>query len=498
MKTVIVLPNQLFEDNKLIDKNTTVYIYEHPTYFTLFKYHKLKLILHRSSMKYYEDYLIKKYKCHVTYIDFNKEDTFRKIFNNNIRIDIYDPVDHDAMKELKNLSKGNNIELFVHNTPLFLCTVNDLQSYLDNNGKYHQTSFYIWQRKRLNILIDKNQKPVKNKWTFDNENRLPFPENYHQDQQFKINNDKYVKEAQSYVQKHFKNNIGDIDLYLPINYHDVKKHLHTFIKNKLSCFGPYQDAVDKNINFGCHSVLSPLLNIGLITPQYVVDEIIKYYNNHKTILNSVEAIIRQIIGWREMVRFVYMFKHKELIKSNHFNHKRKIPKEWFTGEKITMVPINDIIQKVVKYGYAHHIERLMYLSNFMLLNMYKPTDIYNWFMTFFIDSYNWVMEPNVYAMGQYSTGPLMMTRPYFSSSNYIDKMSSYKKKHGVYAKIIVGDGDYEWYEIWNALYYNFINENKKELSQNYATASSVSHWNNKNNSEKKHLLDIARQYLENY
>lgn len=495
MNIIIVLPNQLFEFNKLINKNSFVYIYEHPLYFTHYKYHKLKLTLHRATMKEYYDHLLTTYHCTVKYLEYtyNISKLFKKLHNK--RVNMFDPVDHDLAKEFKSLSKKNNIELFMYDTPLFICKMNDLTEYLINN-KYHQTTFYIWQRKRLNILLEDN-KPIGGKWTYDTENRLPFPQNFHTDTKFNINNSKYVKNAAIYINTHFKNNPGDnTSFYLPTNYRDSMKHLKKFIKTKLNCFGPYQDSVSKDIIFGCHSVLSPLLNIGLITPNQVITKVLKYYETHKhtTKLSSIEGFIRQIIGWREYMRMVYMFEFKRLTTSNHFNHHRKLNNDWYTAN-INITPINDIIKKVLKYGYAHHIERLMYLGNFMLLSEINPTEIYNWFMIF-IDAYPWVMAPNVYGMSQFSSGFLLSTRPYFSSSNYINKMSDYHRKPS--HKINLDDREYEWYEIWDALYYNFIHNHKKEFAKNYALASAVSHWNNKSKAEQNKLLRIAHKYLTSY
>ena len=244
-----------------------------------------------------------------------------------------------------------------------------------------------------------------------------------------------------------------------------------------------------------------MLNIGLITPQQILTKILHFYENNKktTSLSSIEGFIRQIIGWREYMRMIYMFSHKELIKMNHFNHQKSLSKEWYTGDTQIIV-IDNLINKVIKYGYAHHIERLMYLGNFMLLNEIKPSDTYKWFMVFFIDSYNWVMEPNVYGMSQYSAGHLMSTRPYFSSSNYINKMSNYKKnnKDITHEKIKLNNKEYNWYEIWDALYYNFINNHKKEFSFNYSLANSVANWNKKNHKEQQELLYISKMWLKIY
>lgn len=497
MDVLIILPNNLFENNDLINKNTTVFIYEHPVFFTKYKYHKLKLILHRATMKKYEKYIQQKYKCSVTYLEYDYD--IRKLFKKykNKTIDIFDPTDHDIISEFKKLSKDMNVNLSIHDNPLFICSINDLNDYIDQGGKYHQTSFYIWQRKRLNILVTPNKKPIGNKWTYDTKNRLPYSDNFNKDIIFKSNNDKEVIEAKKYIEIYFKNNPGNTDFYLPIDHNGANKHLDEFIKNRLSCFGPYQDTVSNKIVFGCHSVISPLLNIGLLNPFDVIKKILNYYKKHKSSLSSVEGIIRQIIGWREIIRMMYIFKHNEMISTNHFNHKRKLSNEWYTGET-NIKPIDDLIHKVLKYGYAHHIERLMYLGNFMLLTEIKPTDAFEWFMVMFIDSYQWVMEANIYAMSQYSTGNLLMTRPYFSSSNYIDIMSSYNRKSGEYDQIILNGIEYNWYEIWDALYYNFIKNNKTEFSKNYSTANAVSNWNKKSISDKNKLIKVAKNYLNLY
>lgn len=491
MKVILVLPNQLFENNALIEKGAIVYIYEHPVYFCMYKYHKMKLVLHRASMQQYKDFLEKKYQCKVRYIEFNQK---LDIAANQI-VNMYDPIDYHAIDYLKK----SNIKLKLYDSPLFLTTKKDLQDYLDQGGTFHQTTFYIWQRRRLNILLDSNGKPLGGKWTYDTKNRKPFPKDFPNEKSPKLLKNKYVLEAKEYVDKHFRENIGSQDIYLPIDHVGAKKHLNKFIKEKLDCFGPYEDAVSDKVIFGCHSVLSPLMNIGLLTHEYVIESILKYYyKNTKTVrLESVEAIVRQIIGWANIMHLMYVYNHKQMIEGNYFSNERKLPKSWYNATT-GIAPIDDLINKVLKYGYAHHIERLMYLSNFMLLNEFEPKSVHDWFMQMFIDSYHVFMEPNVYAMGQYSTGPLLMTRPYFSSSNYIDKMSTYKRSKNKYQVINLDDQSYEWYEVWDILYYNFINKHKTVLSKNYSTASAVTHWNNKKEIQKRQILALAKEYFKKY
>ena len=326
-------------------------------------------------------------------------------------------------------------------------------------------------------------KPLFDKWSFDKENRYKFDKNYIENDDIKIINNDYIIEAKKYILKHFKNNFGNVDNFIyPITFDEVKKHFKYFLKNRLSTFGKYQDGVSKNILFGSHSLLSMSLNIGLIDIKYIINKVLKYVDKNN--INSIEGFLRQIIGWRSFVRFIYLFHYEEIIKMNNLNHKNKINNNWYNGTT-NIEPIDFLINKVKDYAYLHHIERLMYIGNFFLLNKINPNDVYIWFMICFIDSYEWVMVANVYCMSQYSNDNnkiSMMNRPYFSSYNYIIKMSDFKKD--------------KWCDIWESLYYNFIKDNINLLKNNYSTAIMVKHWNNKSNEDKNKLINIAINYLK--
>lgn len=495
--SVIILPNQLFENNELLLKYKKIYIYEHPIHFTLFSYHKLKIVLMRSSMKYYVDFIKKKYGSTIKYYEYweNIEDIFRT--NKNKQLHLYDPIDHTIIQNFADLSKKYLVELVIHESPNFMCSKKILKQYIKEKNIIKHSSFYKWCRVKFNILMN-DDKPIGNVWSYDSKNRLPFPHNFEINDTVKKTNNKYIIEAKKYVDKHFKNNNGNYDFfYLPITHEDAKIHFKNFLKNKLECFGPYQDAVSQNNIFGCHSVLSPLINIGLLNPDYIIKKTMEYYNKYNSKIESVEGFIRQIF-WREYVMFIYIFYDNEFNNKNYFNNQKKISNDWYNATT-QIKPIDDLINKVSKYGYLHHIERLMYIGNFMLISNIHPNDVYEWFMSFFIDAISpWVMKPNVYGMSQFSTGPFMMNRPYFSSSNYIQKMSSYKKKINFYPAIILENKKYEWFELWDGLYYNFINKNNKKLSKNYFTANLVNLWNKKDTSSKNKILNLAKKYLDKY
>jgi len=501
-KSIIILPNQLFAENKLIENGCKIFIYEHPVFMTMYKYHKMKLILHRATMKYYEDYLKEKYdkfECKIKYVKYNEN--FDEIIKNTKEIMMYDPVDFYVLDDIMRITKKYKINLKMETSPLFICTTDELNEYNQiraNKNKVRQHDFYIWQRKRLDILMQ-GKTPIKGKWSFDILNRNKFPEDFKEiKMEAETNAKKYIEEATEYVNKNFSKNIGGTELYLPITHKTAKKHFKTFLITKLKCFGKYQDAISENIKFGCHSVISPLLNIGLIDIRYVVEATLKFYEKNKTLIKieSVEGFLRQIIGWREYVRYVYVSRHKELIERNFFNHNKKFSelKPWFNGTT-GIYPVDVVIKKIVETGYAHHIERLMILGNFMLLNQIQPKIIHDWFQMMFIDSYHVFMEPNVYGMSQYSVGDMMMTKPYFSSSNYIFKMSDYRKNDERYSIIKVGDKEFKWFDIWNLLYYFFIYNNQNSLKKNYFTAMYVKQWTRLSVDEKQNIIKYAKKYL---
>ena len=480
MNIFIILPTQLFEYNEYneyLDKMDNIYIIEEPFYFTSKSFHKQKLILHRASMKYYYDKLKKKYK-NIEYIEYDK------IKNNefiNKTIHIYDPVDKPVIEKYRKISQ----KMVIYDTPLFLETRAELEEYRNTNTNkknYYHDNFYKWQRKRLNILLENREKPIGGKWSFDKENRNPYDKNYKEDKIITYSN-KYIEEAKVYIKKNFNNNFGIVEyIYYPITHEEAKLHLNNFIKKKLETFGKYQDGISKDVIFGSHSILSPLLNIGLITPNIIITEVLKYYKSNNKSLISVEAFIRQLIGWRSYVRFIYEYHGEEMKQMNRLNHKRKLSKSWYNNDGTKIRIVDDMINKVKKYGYLHHIERLMIMGNIGLLLQINPKELYDWFMICFIDSYEWVMVPNVYGMSQYSLINIsMMTRPYISSSNYIKKMSDYKKE--------------DWYEKWDALYWNFINNNKEILKKIYAMAMQVKLVEKMENKRLSDYLTIAQKII---
>lgn len=468
----IILPHQLFIDQPVIEKQRKIFLVEHPHFFTKFSFHKQKLIYHRATMK---DYLerIKKSGFKAEYIECDDYAEFSKKIKKN-PIHLVDPIEHDLKKEF------DHFDTTYYESPQFLTPKKFSDEFFKESNHFSQQSFYIAQRKRMQILMS-DGKPMGGKWSFDQENRLKMPKNQVVPPLDLKKPNALVKEALDYVLKKFPKNPGEADCFLPIDHEDSIAWLDDFLINRLELFGAYEDAIVPEESFLFHSVLSPMLNIGLLTPMQVVEKTLEFAKKHHTPLNSLEGFIRQIIGWREFMKITYDHVGKKMRDSNFFHHAYKIPKTFWTGTT-KIIPIDITIKKILKTAYCHHIERLMVLGNFMLLSSFDPKEVYSWFMELFIDAYDWVMVPNVFSMSQYADGGLITTKPYVSSSNYLMKMSQYPKG--------------AWCDTWDAIYWHFIDKHESKFKKNPRMTMMLSLWKKMPEEKKKAFLKTAKSYFE--
>ena len=489
MKAInLIFPNQLFEHSQLLENGFPIFLVEELLFFKHYNFHKQKIAFHRATMKHYEAFLISK-NIEVDYIESSKDiSDIRELipYLKSIgitNISYIDPVDNWLQKRIAKGCLDNSIEKNVYDSPLFLNTKEDLQPFFrSDKKKYHQTSFYTAQRNNRHILIDPDGKPTGGKWTFDAENRKKYPAKKTPPAIQFPDVDSFYKEALEYVDKNFSTNIGQLTtngLY-PTNFKTSKLWFQQFLEQRFLEFGTYEDAIVAENSILNHSVLTPMLNIGLITPAYVIEQSIAFAETNNIPINSLEGFVRQIIGWREFIRGIYESRGSDERTRNFWGFTKKIPKSFYDGTT-GIYPIDQTIKKTLETGYCHHIERLMVLGNFMLLCEFDPDEVYRWFMELFIDSYDWVMVPNVYGMSQFADGGLMATKPYISGSNYLMKMSNYKKG--------------EWQAVWDGLFWRFMDTHRSFFRQNPRLGMLVAMFD-KMPQEKRHKhLENAELYL---
>jgi len=489
MKTVsIIFPHQLFKNSPLLKKEVPIYLVEEFLFFKQLKFHKQKIAFHRATLKKYEQYLIS-LGYEVKYIESTHKLSDIRILIPKLKelgvqqINYIDTVDNWLEKRILKYSKTATITLQQFNNDLFLNTPEELSSFFKKEKKkFHQSTFYTQERKKRNILVDENQKPVGGKWSFDAENRKKYPAKKTPPSIHFPDTDPYHLESLEYVEKHFSDHYGNCtkNKMYPTSFKETEQWLLQFLENRFYEFGTYEDAiVAENIILN-HSVLTPMLNIGLITPKEVIEKTLKYSQENDIPINSVEGFIRQIIGWREFIRGMYITKGTEERTCNFWKFDKKIPQSFYNGTT-GILPVDDTIKKVLETGYCHHIERLMILGNFMLLCEFSPDEVYQWFMELFMDAYDWVMVPNIYGMSQFADGGLMATKPYISGSNYILKMSNYKK------------GD--WQQSWDGLFWNFMDKHRNFFSKNPRLNMLVAMFDKMPVEKKEQHLNNANDYL---
>jgi deoxyribodipyrimidine photolyase-related protein len=490
MKTVnILFPHQLFQESPLFEEKAPFYIVEEYLFFKQYPFHKQKIAFHRATMKRYAHFLQKEKHFEVNYIDSITDISDIRLLISELKrqgvalINYIDPTDKWLQKRLTEACRENGINSKQFDSPLFLNTKAELYNFFrEDKKKYHQTTFYTDQRKKQNILIEEDGKPTGGKWTFDLENRKKYPTKKIPPTILFPAVDDYFEEAKNYVETHFADHLGSLtkqSLY-PTNFEATKSWLQQFFEQRFNEFGIYEDAIVEENSRLNHSILSPMLNVGLITPKEVITHCLLYAKDNNVPINSTEGFVRQIIGWREFIRGVYEARGNEERTTNFWKFKNKIPASFYDGTT-GIVPIDKTIKKVLQTGYCNHIERLMVLGNFMLLCEFDPDEVYRWFMELFIDAYDWVMVANIYGMSQFADGGLMASKPYISGSNYLMKMSNYKKG--------------EWQNVWDGLFWRFMHTHRDFFLSNPRLGMLVRMFDKMPEETQKKHLENGRLYL---
>ncbi len=452
------------------------------------QFHKQKLTFHRASMDAYQKLLISK-GWSVERIVYDGPDSVLDSLCVNLREQGVSRVftselnDFALRQRVLKATSSNGLEFVESAGPGFINSVEENREYRASKKRWYMADFYQWQRKRLGILLD-DGKPMGGQWSFDEENRKKLPKKQLADLPSipQVRRTTNIESCIASVEAQFSTNPGSLDHWLyPTSHGGARRWLERFLCERFEQFGPYEDAIVAKQNWLYHSVLTPMLNIGLLTPEQVVSDALDAAKSNNTPINSVEGFVRQIIGWREFMRATYGDLGVEMRTGNHWNHTRAMPESFYTANT-GIDPVDDVIRRVLSTGYCHHIERLMVLGGFMFLCEIHPDAIYQWFMELFIDSYDWVMVPNVYAMSQHADGGAITTKPYFSGSNYIVKMSHYPKG--------------EWSEIWDALFWRWIAMNQAKLKGNPRWAMMVKNVQRMDAGRLEAHKSRARDYLD--
>lgn len=458
---LLILGNQLFDPSHKSLKSTKfdfVFMREDVELCTHFKYHKQKIALFLMAMRSYADELrAKKFKVEYQELEPSK-DAYEEHFVKWLKkakishVTLFEIEDKFFEKRIFAALEKSGVEFTTLQSPMFLTSRTQFEAYLGKSKRPFMRTFYEQQRKRLKVMVDEKNDPIGGRWSFDELNRKPLPKTVEPPEPDLAPDTEHLDDVRKIVETHFSDHPGKLEsVWFATTRAGAEDWLEKFFDERFANFGPYEDALATHSNFVFHSVLTPYLNTGLLTPDVVIQRAIAFANKRKLNIASVEGFVRQIIGWREFVRGIYQNFSEKQDTLNFFKHTRKLKPCWYDGTT-GVEPLDLVIQKADQFGYAHHIERLMVVGNLMLLCEVDPREAHAWFMEMFIDSSDWVMGPNVYGMGIFSDGGIFATKPYICGSNYYRKMGGFKAA--------------EWCDAVDGLYWGFIEKHKAFFSTN--------------------------------
>jgi deoxyribodipyrimidine photolyase-related protein len=402
------------------------------------------------------------------------------------------PDEYRLDEQLKGLCDEITISSSSVDTEHFLTQRNDIATFFKGKKQFLMENFYRKMRKDHDILME-GKEPVGGKWNFDHDNRnkykgeVPIPPAY----SYRNN----VSEVMSDIKKANIKTIGSIDdenFHWPIDRKQALQFARYFCRELLPYFGTYQDAMHTEEKFLFHSRISLALNSKLIGPKELVEKIIEAWKENQDKINiaQVEGYIRQVIGWREYMRGIYWAKMPDYAEKNFFEHDRKLPEFYWSGET-KMKCMEKSIKQSLSEAYAHHIQRLMVTGNFALLNMTDPDEVDRWYLGIYIDAIEWVEITNTRGMSQFADGGIVGSKPYLSSANYMHKMSNYCTNCHYDHKKKTGDRACPF----NSLYWNFYDTHRDKLAKNQRIAMMYRTWDKKSEQEKEELLKQADHYL---
>jgi len=496
--TVLVLGDQLCrEAGPLANRpDDRVLLIEATDFARRHSYHPHKLTLVFSAMRHVRDAL----RADGRTVDYRQVETFAEGFDAHFEahpddhLVVMQPASYGGADRLRELVAERGGTLAIVRDERFLC---DPETFDDVAGDppFRQEGFYRAMRRRTGYLMDDGE-PVGGEWNYDDQNRETPPEDYDPPDPPRFEPDETTREVQAWIEETVVVDGDESEnggtwadpepFFWPVTREQALSALEDFVTDRLADFGPYQDAMVAEESTLNHALLSPAINLGLLRPDEVIERAITAWRDDDGItLNSVEGFVRQVLGWREFVRHVYRRTMPDLARANQLDAERDLPDCYWTGES-DMRCLRSAVQGVRRRGYAHHIERLMILSNFALLYGVEPAQLNRWFHAGFVDAYHWVTTPNVIEMGLYGAG-VFASKPYAASANYVNRMSDFCADCRYDHRETTGEDACPF----NALYWDFLDRNEDRLRPNGRMGLVYHHLDGKDEDELAGIRERA-------
>lgn len=405
------------------------------------------------------------------------------------------------MMELPDISAQMNASALAKKVGLsFRATRNtnvlvDRESFADEIRAPERLSFehhYRRQRQRFGLLMD-GKMPVGGKWLVEDHSKTPPLDTHNVPRPVSFLPDQTTREVIQSVDALFTDHPGSTKGFdLPVTHAQAIALVDDFVENRLRLFGTHRDAMAVGEPLLYHSFFSPFLNIGLLSPLHLLKKIEHAYLNGQAPLTAVEPFIRQILGWREYLYGTYHAFMPVYLKSNYLDAHRKLPDFFWTGET-DLRCLAETTSQALRGGYLHHAQRLMVVSNFVTLLGIQPVEVLHWFMTLFLDAFEWVATPNVFGIGTFADGGLLASTPPVFEGVPIQELSDYCTGCRFSASVVTGPNACPF----NYLYWNFLDRNRTRFSGNAEMATSFRRYDQKTSSEKQEIRNAADEFIKN-
>ena len=455
-------------------------------------WHRHKLILVLSAMRHFADQL----RSQGWEVDYRSAPDFRRALHDHHqryqpqRWLVMRPATWQGAQFVESLRTALPLEVLPNR--MFLATPEDLGA--ARSPLLEQ--FYRRMRRRTGLLMDGDQ-PAGGRWNFDSDNRLPPRKEWRKGDLRDVPQlptfppDAITQQVIAEVAR-IETAWGRLEGFtLPVTRADAIRFFDDFVAHRLARFGPYEDAMVSGAPVLFHSLVSPLINIGLLERDELCAAAERAWHEGHAPLQSVEAFIRQLIGWREFIYAIYWREMPRLREMNALQATRPLPRFYWDAQT-EMACLREAVQGVWERGYTHHIQRLMILSNFAMLAGVRPQELNDWFLSTYVDAYDWVVTPNVIGMGTFADGGIVGTKPYAASANYIQKMSTYCLGCRYNPRLRVGKDACPF----NALYWDFVVRHAQVLESNPRTAMPVKALRGMTSEQVRELRQQAARFLD--
>jgi len=373
----------------------------------------------------------------------------------------------------------------------FLASHEEFEAWAGGRRQLRMEYFYRQIRRQYGLLLDAEGGPEGGRWNYDSENRAGWRAAEAVPARPVRAVDAITAEVCELVEREFPDNPGDLArFYAAVTPQQAEEDFGWFLEHALARFGRYQDALAEESPWLFHSVISMYLNIGLLDPLQVCQQVERAWREGRCALAAAEGFIRQVAGWREYVRGIYWLYMPGYAGANSLDARRPLPGWFWTGDT-SLHCLQVALRQTLDLGYAHHIQRLMVIGNFALLAGLDVREVCDWYLAVYVDAFEWVELPNTLGMALHADGGIMAGKPYAASGRYIQRQGNHCKNCAYRPDRTSGVGACPY----NALYWRFIDRHRDRLAENPRMALPLNNWRRKSAPEREAILAWAGREL---